>query len=183
MSRLISMLRGINVAGARKIPMPELKALYEGLGYSNVVTYLQSGNVAFTCPEAGVDGAAARIERAIETRFGYSLPVFIRTAVDFHRLVDTNPFLTGRREDPAWLHVTFLYHSPDPADISKLGSLAAAGEEFAPAGDQIFLFCPHGYGRTKLSNTAIEQRLKTPATTRNWNTVQALLKLSGGEGS
>jgi uncharacterized protein (DUF1697 family) len=180
MSTFISMLRGINVSGVRKIAMPELKAVYEALGFTNVSTYVQSGNVVFDSPGTVAQQAASRIESAIQERFAFSVPVFIRSAADLRRIVETNPFLIPRRAVPARLYVTFLYETPDPSRLTGLASLDGAGDEFVIGEQEIFIFCPNGYGRSKLNNTIFENKLKMPATTRNWNTVRALLEMAGG---
>ena len=174
MKTFISMLRGINVGGQNKIPMPELKRLYEGLNYANVETYIQSGNVVFDGPDRTAAGMAAAIETQIEQQFGSKVAVFVRDAADFRRILDSNPFLMGRNESPAFLHVTFLYRAPSAAQWSSLKAPDGISDEFFPGVREVFIFCPNGYGRTKLSNTFFERKLGMPATTRNWNTVQAL---------
>ncbi len=178
MTTFISMLRGINVGGAKKVAMADLKAVYQSLGFENVVTYLQSGNVVFDSREGDRPGTAARIEAGIQERFRFDLPVFVREAVDFQRIVDGNRFITQKNADPAKLHVTFLYRAPDQGLLESLKVPAGETDEFITGQDEIFLHCPNGYGRTKLSNQFFESKLKVPATTRNWNTVLALLKLA-----
>jgi uncharacterized protein (DUF1697 family) len=171
----ISMLRAINVGGQKKIAMDALRGLYSGLGFDHVQTYVQSGNVVFdsTEPEAAV--LAGLIEAQIEQTFGFGVLVFVRGAPYFQRIIAANPFLkTGA--DPTKLHVTFLYN---PADLTSL-NLPAAGEDRFEAGEQaVYLFCPNGYGKTRLSNDFFERKMKVPATTRNWNTVNALYQLAG----
>jgi uncharacterized protein (DUF1697 family) len=176
------MLRGINVGGAKKIAMADLKALYESLGFRQVTTYVQSGNVVFDGESTDRTGAAARVEAGIREKFGFDLPVFMRQAADFQRIVDGNRFITEMNADPGRLHVTFLYRAPDPALLEGLKAPAGETDEFIPGQDEILLHCPNGYGRTKLSNQFFENRLNVPATTRNWNTVLALLRLAS-EGS
>ena len=90
----------------------------------------------------------------------------IRDAYDFQRLIDHNPFLTNRNEDPTKLHVTFLYRSPAESDLNNLAIPNAGADEYFVGKQEIFLFCPNGYGRTKLSNNFFERKLKIPATTR-----------------
>ncbi len=172
------MLRGINVGGQKAIRMAELKSLYESLGLVKVETYVQSGNVIFDGAKQNAAKLAGLIEAQIERSFEYAVSVFIRDANDFQRLVDSNPFLTGRNEDPAKLHVTFLYSSPSKSALNNLDIPNAEPDEFIVTGREIFLFCPNGYGRTKLSNKVFEKKLNTPATTRNWKTVNALLKMA-----
>ena len=174
----ISLLRGINVSGQKTIRMADLKNLYDALGFSDVRTYVQSGNVVFAAANPDPAALAASIEAHIRQTFGFDVSVFIRSAQDFQGLLKANPFLNGRSEDPAKLHVTFVYAPPAATRLSALEKPAAGNDEFLVAGREIFLFCPDGYGRTKLSNTFFEKKLGVPATTRNWNTINALLQMA-----
>ena len=171
---MISLLRGINVSGQKTVRMPELKTLYESLGFSHVATYLQSGNVVFDCAFPEASTAAASIEKAIEGRFGFKVSVLIRSGDDFGRIIDGNPFLTQRNEDPERLYVTFLSDSPPAGALKSLETPIDTTDEYFLSGKEVYLFCPDGYGRTKLSNSFFERKLKVAATTRNWKTVNAL---------
>jgi uncharacterized protein (DUF1697 family) len=168
------MLRGVNVAGQKKIPMEALRRLYASLGVVNIRTYIQSGNVVFDSGEADAALLAIQIETKIEGSLGFSVTVFIRPAQDFQRVIARNPFLTQRQEDPSKLHVTFLYEPPSEAKLNILQNPGSGTDEFIGGVQEIFLFCPNGYGKTKLNNGFFERQLGTPATTRNWNTVNAL---------
>jgi len=178
MHTFISMLRGINVSGQKKIRMAELSSLYESLGLARVQTYVQSGNVVFATPEPNGSKLAQLIEAEIEQTFGFAVSVFMRDNHDFQRIIDRNPFLGDRNEDPAKLHVTFLYRRPDESEWRNLSIPDDEADEFSVGEQEIFLFCPNGYGRTKFSNNFFERKLKVPATTRNWKTVTALAKLA-----
>lgn len=178
MKTYISMLRGINVSGQKIIRMVELKNLYESLGLVDVTTYLQSGNVIFNSLDHEASNLVQLIEMKIEQSFGYHVSVFIKATQDFHRIIEQNPFLTERKEDPAKLYVTFLYRLPSALELKNLNIPDSGSDEFIIQGKEIFLFCPNGYGKTKLSNNFFEKKLNMPATTRNWNTVQALLGLT-----
>lgn len=177
MHTYISLLRGINVSGQKKIIMEALRQVYTGLYLLNVRTYLQSGNVLFESEDQDVPGLVRQIEARIVQAFGYSVPVLIREAAYFQRLIAGNPFLHTGDKDPSSLYVTFFYTSPDP---TRFSSLAAPGgsDEFAAGEDAVYLYCPEGYGRTKLNNTFFERKITAPATTRNWKTVTALFALA-----
>ncbi|MDR3577884.1 MAG: DUF1697 domain-containing protein [Anaerolineaceae bacterium] len=175
----ISMLRGINVGAQKSIRMLELTKLYEGLQLTSVRTYVQSGNVLFDSTELDALKLAAAIEAQIEQIFAFKVSVFIRRPADFQRLIAANPFLGERREDPTKLHITFLYHPAAEAELSRLVRPNSETDEFMAGAQEIYLFCPNGYGRTKLSNTFFEKKLHLPATTRNWNTVLTLYKMAG----
>ena len=160
--------------------MAELSSLYTSLGLVDVRTYVQSGNVLFTSMEGDASRLAHGIEKEIERVFGFSVPVFMRQPKDFQRIIANNPFLKRRNEDPAWLYVTFLYSPPPASRLSNLALPGEDGDEFYVGDQEIFLFCPNGYGRTKLSNTFFERKLHVTATTRNWKTVNALYEMAMG---
>ncbi len=105
----ISLLRGINVSGKKKIRMQELQELYESLKLKNVRTYVQSGNVVFNSDEKDLLELTKLIENKIEKTFGFPVIIFIRDVKDFKRIIYNNPFIVKRNEDPTKLHVTFLY--------------------------------------------------------------------------
>lgn len=177
MKTYISMLRGINVSGQKKINMEELRALYETLGFKNPKTYIQSGNVIFECSESNVSSMISKIERGIKKSYGFEVPVQIRTKTDLQRLIDNNPFA---KKDTGKLHVTFLSGVALESSANELIKFKSDSEEFVVSGREIYLFCPDGYGKSKLSNNLFERKLKLSATTRNWKTVNKLLELAGG---
>ena len=170
----ISMLRGINVSGQKKIAMAELKKLYESLGFKNVQTYIQSGNVIFECPDTDASKLASRIEKKIKRSFGFDVPVLIRTKDEFRKLIENTPF----SKSADWLYVSFLSSVPANSPIGEINKMKDRLEEFSMSGMEIYLFCPGGYGKTKLSNSLFERKLKVAATTRNWRTVNALFSMA-----
>ena len=178
MNTYISLLRGINVSGQKQIRMTDLKDLYQSLGFTHAESYLQSGNLVFTSDEEDRSIIAEAIEAAIARTLGYEVIVIMRDADDFRRIVQSNPFLTTRNEDPSYLHVTFLTEPPSPAALSTLVVPGDAPDEFHVVGQEVYLFCPNGYGRTKLSNQFFERKLNVAATTRNWKTVTALYNMT-----
>ena len=135
----ISFLRGINVGGNKKIRMADLKALYEALGFSNVTTYVQSGNVVFDADSDDVAALIARIEAAIAERFGFDVTVLLRTADDLRDILDGNPFPGVAA---AKLHVLFLTAAPDPAVAETLTVPVVDGEDWALIGQEIYLHYP-----------------------------------------
>jgi uncharacterized protein (DUF1697 family) len=178
MSLFFSMLRGINVSGKNRILMADLKALYEGLGFTDVQTYVQSGNVLFNSAKGSAAGLGAAIESQISKTFGFSVPVVIRSPKELQKALAGNPFLNGRSEDPARLYVTFLAAAPSKAALAGLEIPSQPDDEFIIRGREVFLFCPAGYGQTKLTNNLFEKKLGVTATTRNWNTVNALYAMA-----
>lgn len=172
------MLRGINLGNHNKISMPDLVGLFGSFGFSTIRTYLQSGNILFESEQTDREALSALIESGIMNAFGYCVKVFLRTPGDFKRIIANNPFLQKPNADPATLHVTFLQRLPTSSEREDLGPALRDGDEFAIGEQEIFLYCPNGYGRTRLSNSFFERKLDQPATTRNWNTVTALYKLA-----
>jgi uncharacterized protein (DUF1697 family) len=165
--------------------MPQLKGLYESLNLGNVVTYIQSGNVIFNCADQDPKPLAKSIEAEIERSFGSTVRVMLRDKNQFQQIVDSNPFSNQRNEDPEKLHVTFLSDSlsklalrnlPLPVDTTRYRAVNA--DEFLVYDTVVYLFCPNGYGRTKLSNSFFERKLSVSATTRNWKTVNALYEIA-----
>lgn len=175
MQTYISMLRGINVSGQKQVRMADLQSLYEALGLANVWTYVQSGNVVFDSPEQDAAKLRKSIEAQIEETFGFSVPALIRTSDDFRLIIESHPFA---QEDPTRVLVTFLYERPDQSKWDDLGNYKDKVDKFALGEQEIFLFCPGGYGKTKLSNTFFEKKLGVIATTRNWKTVNALYEMA-----
>ncbi len=158
--------------------MEELRNVYEILGLTHVETYVQSGNIVFDSEEENTIKLAKYIEAQIEQTFGFTTPVFIRSADDLQHIITGNPFLIRRNEDPTRLHVTFLYAFPADVRMHDVKNLNESGDEFFIQGQEIYLFCPNGYGRTKLNNNFFERKLNLPATTRNWKTVNALFDIA-----
>lgn len=174
MTTYAALLRGINVGGV-KVDMADLHAVFSGLGYAGISTYLRTGNVLFGT-EAPRSALAADIEARIDRVIGVRTTVLLRNRDELAALVDENPFV-DREPDPSRLHVTFLMEAPVRGRAAGLAELAADGEDVAVVGREVYLHCPHGYGRTKLNNSAIERRLAVQATTRNWRTVTTLRDL------
>lgn len=171
----VALLRGINVGGRNKIPMPELKSLLASLGLEDVVTYIQSGNVVFRSPAADGQEVAARIERQIAEVFGVRATVLLRTPAELLEIADGNPFLEG---DFSKLHVVLLGGRPAADAVAQLDPGRSPPDEFSLRGREIYLHLPNGAGRSKLTVDYFERRLGVAATARNWNTLIKLLALT-----
>jgi uncharacterized protein (DUF1697 family) len=165
MAVVISMLRGVNVGAHHRIGMADLRAVYESLGYRDVQTYVQSGNVIFRARGA----SAARIEDAVEKKFGFRPAVILRTTEELRDAIARNPFDTAA---PSRLLVYFL--AGDPA----IAAFASAPEEVRVNGREVYIYFPNGMARPKLSMTALDKALKVAGTGRNWNTVTKLLEIA-----
>jgi uncharacterized protein (DUF1697 family) len=180
----VSLLRAVNVGG-RTIPMADLRALYEELGHHDVVTYLQSGNVI----SRSTARRAAAVERAVSTAisvaFGMDVDVLVRTPKQMQAVRDGNPFLRRRGEKPPAkaLHVTFLATVPEAKRVRDLDETAFTPDELRVVAREVYLWCPNGYGRTKLTNAWFERKLGVRTTTRNWTKVAKLAELSDAQAS
>jgi uncharacterized protein (DUF1697 family) len=174
----IALLRGINVGGRHKAPMAELRDLASGLGFGDVATYIQSGNLVFSSPLD--EATAARdLERAIEHRFGFFVPVVMRSADELATVASKHP-LERHSADPRFLMVAFLDVVPAVAIESVIDAADHAPDRFVGSGRDVYLAYPNGSARSKLTHALLQQRLGVRATIRNWNTVQKLVTMTGG---
>ena len=172
------MLRGINLGPKRRVPMAELRALLTEAGYEQVQTYVQSGNIVL---ESASKPAVLERELAalIEQRFGFAVPVAIRTRRQLQAVVDNDP-IAGGADDPKRYQVTFLANAPDAATLAKLRELSNDDERFAHHGRELYTYHPAGVARSKLALAVVGKPLGAGATARNWTTVCKLLELAGG---
>lgn len=180
MTTYISILRGINVSGQKVIKMDALKRLYENLGFENVRTYIQSGNVLFSSAAKDPIELESIIFAEIKTEFGFEVPVLVLRIEALEKIVKENPLTIENDKDISFLHVTFLASNPADYDLASILQKQQPSEEIAITANAVYLYCPNGYGKTKLHNSFLENKLKTQATTRNWKTINELLKLAQG---
>lgn len=174
----ISLLRGINVSGHYPIKMDALRQLYESLGFEQVSTYVQSGNVVFSAKRAADADLAQSISQRIKEELDYSVPVLVLDADKLKVVIESNPFVKEEDLNPAFLHVTFLASKPMALDQQKIEEKLLEGEKVYFSDKAIYLYCPKGYGNTKLNNNFFESKLKVQATTRNWKTTNTLLEMA-----
>ena len=178
MPTYIALLRAVNV-GNNILKMDRLRELCGQLRFANIQTYVQSGNVMFDC-----DLSPGQIIKSLEKKLAGEtrLPVAItlRSAGELKKILFANPFLSKKGVDSKRLYVTFLGNNPAADAVKKLSILPKGPHEFRLLGREIYLHCPNGYGQTKLTTGAFEKLLGTPATTRNWNTVNKLYAMASG---
>jgi len=179
MTKYISILRGINVGGKRKILMADLRALYQSLGFENIVTYIQSGNVIFDAKKKNKNNAfAKKIKQAIADKYGFDVPVIIRKVEEIRGIIDNNPFVKKKGVVIENLHLTFLGDTPAEEHLEKIKTFEYPPDDFKIEGKEVYVFCAGKYHKSKLTNNFFEKKLKVAATTRNWKTVNKLLELS-----
>lgn len=176
--KYIALLRGINIGRKNRIKMANLKIIFESMGFKDVKTYLQSGNVIFKHDRINVGEIESNIEGKINQTFGFNIDVIIRTEDEFESMISSNPFIKDPDIEFDKLHVTFLKELPDKENILNLNLNIGENEKLEIKGKEIYLYLPNGYARTKLTNNTFEKKLKTIATTRNWKTVNKLRELS-----
>jgi uncharacterized protein (DUF1697 family) len=173
----ISMLRGINVGGHKRIKMDDLRKSFEALGLEKVETYIQSGNVVFKAGKLSTPVLSQRIEKQILRDFGFSALVISRTADEMGKAISSNPFLRVREIDPQKLHVTFLSEAPRPAALKKLADLTAAPDQCRSLDREIYFYLPNGVFQSVLMKSPVDRILSVVTTTRNWKTVNQLLRM------
>jgi len=169
----IAFLRGINIGPRQRVSMPELRALIEGLGYTDVQTLVQSGNVVFTSRAAPAT-LEAKLEQEIEQQLGVDPKVVVRTRDELAAAIEANPFDVPA--NPKDLHVTFLSGEPDAAAVEKLEEADLGPDRLEFAGREIYVLYADGMGRSELAKQLGRAKLGVAATDRNWNTVTKLLE-------
>ena len=173
----MALLRGINVGGHKRIKMDPLRKSLGALGFEQVKTYIQSGNVVFNTAQLSPAGLSKRIEESILRDFGHSVSVISRTLDEMGKTIAANPFLKQRGINQAKLHVMFLPESPVPSDLRQLEGLTAAPDQSRCVGKEIYLYLPNGFAESSLANNPLERRLLQRATIRNWRTVSNLYQM------
>lgn len=155
--------------------------MFADAGCEDVRTNIQSGNVAFRAGPALLAEIPSMISGAIQDRFRYSVPVVIRTGADLREIVRANPFAQSGSEANT-LRVFFLADLSDSSPVDALDPNRSPGDEFAVLGREVFLHCPNGVVRSKLTNSYFDSSLATTSTARNWRTVNKLLELAAPDG-
>jgi len=178
MTIYISLLRGINVSGQKTIKMDALKKIYEELNFRNVQTYIQSGNVIFQDANSNYCDLEQKISNKINEHFGFDVPVTVLNIEKLKTLIRGNPYIAEGSKLLSDLYITILSSSPKDTDPQIFRQNQSPGEEFTLTDDAVYLYCPNGYGKTKLTNTFFEKKLKVRATTRNWKTTLELLNIA-----
>lgn len=177
MATYISLLRGINVGG-KVLPMSGLRKICEEIGFKNVRTYIQSGNVLFETADKPTSSLSKLLEAQISTEFGMSISVLTLKASELAAIFKGNPFIRENGIDQARLHITLLFAKPTKEGLAKLAAIPAAKDRNYVKGTTIYLYCPDGYGRSKLANPQLERALGVTCTTRNWNTMNRLYEMA-----
>ncbi len=174
MKRYLALLRGINVSGQKIIKMDILKKSLTEIGLHNVQTYIQSGNIVFDYPEIEEKILATIIHERILNTWGYEIVVILLSREVIQKMLLENPY---KNEDKKDLYMTILSLPPEQGRIESISNISFSPDTFFVLDKTIYIHCPSGYGKTKLSNTFFEKKLKISATTRNLNTMQKLWEM------
>jgi uncharacterized protein (DUF1697 family) len=174
--RNVALLRGINLGSKNRVSMSQLRDLVTGLGYGDVETLVQSGNVVFSDDDPA-DVAAGRIQKALRKETGLDIAVMGRSGAELAAVVKRSPF-GAALEDHRFHHVVFLDRAPDAGLVEAIDRERYLPETFDIDGREVYVLYPNGAGRARLTHGFWEKRLKVMATARNWNTVQRLAEMT-----
>lgn len=177
MQTYIAILRGINVSGQKIIKMVELKEHLASLGFVNLTTYIQSGNIVFQYDVEANKVLENKIHQNIQDSYGFDVPVIVRSKEEWQNVVVNSPFDTNDL-DVKKIGVTFLKNTPSQVPIEDIAKYKAINDEVVYSDKEIYLYMPDGFGKSKLTNNVLERKLKVAATTRNWRTTQKLLEMA-----
>jgi len=173
MTVMVALLRGVNVGGATRVPMADLRRVVTDAGYGAVRTYVNSGNVLLTTGGTDTEEVAAVLRAAFAEAFDLAPDVVVRTREELHAVVGANPFL-DRDDDPTHHHVVFL----PGTQVARVPDVEVTGpEDLAAAGRELYLYLPHGIGRSELA-ARLSRRGGPRGTSRNWRTVTTLARMA-----
>lgn len=176
METYIAMLRGINVSGQKKNNMADFRGHLQNLNFTEVQTYIQSGNAVFKSKKIITKALESKIAKKILTEYGFEVSVIVRTPDELQEVVVNNPFRKDKELNK--LYITFLSNKPTIENLNKLKGIDHSPEEYVLKGKTIYFYSPHGYGKAKMNNNFFEKKLKVNATTRNWKTVNKLAEMA-----
>jgi len=183
MQTWISLIRGVNVGGHKKINKDQLVAIHAAVGCLQAQTYIQSGNVLFQHPQTQAEPLAGALVAELERHLGFAADVTVVSPVELATALDQNPFTAEAALEPATCLLGFLPQPVDPAQVAGMKPVDSGPDRFALGGRVVYLHCPQGVARTKLTNAYFEKQLRTRITFRNAQVVAKLLELSQGLGA
>jgi uncharacterized protein (DUF1697 family) len=180
MPSVVALLRAINVGGANRLTMPDLRDTFERAGFTSVRTLLQSGNVVCDSPLRTARASERRLCEALRDHRGLDLDVFVRSADEWRAIMAANPFTAESRRDPGHLVVMVFAKAVTAEDVTRLKKAILGRERLEIEGSHGYIVYPDGIGPSRLTGTLIERVLATRGTARNWNTVLKLAALLDG---
>jgi uncharacterized protein (DUF1697 family) len=177
MPKFLALLRGINVSGQKLIKMQDLNQLFLDNGFKNCETYIQSGNVIFDSKITSEEKISEQIKKIIQKKYKFDVENKVLNPKDISKIIQSNPYLKKKDFNEKAMYVSFLSAIPEKENVKALSAVKSADDSFEWNENVLYLYCPGGYGKTKLSNNVVENKLKLVATTRNWNTVLKLQEM------
>jgi uncharacterized protein (DUF1697 family) len=176
MTMNVALLRSINLGSHKRVAMDDLCEVFTKLGFSDVRSLLQTGNVMFRSQSRPTQ-LERRLEREVDKRLALQTEFFVRNADEWTSVVSHNPFRDEARRDPAHLVVVFLKDAPDANRVNALQAAITGRERVGAHGKQAYIVYPDGIGRSRVTSSLIERKLATRGTGRNWNTVLKIAEL------
>jgi len=175
MNTYITLLKGINVGGHKKVPMADLREMLSKSGFENVQTYIQSGNVILQSSKNNISEIENNIQKSILDHFGFEVSVLVMTRQEFKRIFDDSPF---KKEEEKASYFIMLHDTPDTNLVKVASEKVYEDEEYKIIKNCIYYYSAKGFGQAKFNANFFELKLKTFATARNYNTMVKLLSLS-----
>lgn len=172
--KMVALLKGVNVGGNKKVPMPQLCRIADELGLGSPRSYINSGNLVFEGGRLTCAGVEAQLEEAIEAEFGFHVDVIVRSSNQWASLIKGNPFSMAENRQAKLLHLGLSKRKCSPNVESLLLEKAILGEKVTVLGSAIWIVFPGGVGKSKLTPVLFDRAAGSPVTLRNWNTVQKL---------
>jgi uncharacterized protein (DUF1697 family) len=174
----IAMLRGINIGPHKRMKMEKLRASCESLKFTDVKSYIQSGNLILRAPKLAATALSKQLEECIVRDFGFSADVIARTREEMKSILDGNPLLKEKDLDAAKLHVAFLRGKPLPESLTRLQELTLPPDQVRSSGREIYFYFPNGVSGSSLWKHPLDKIISTTATMRNWNTANKLYEMA-----
>jgi len=179
MNPYIAFLRGVNMAGHNSLKMNDLAELFVSLGFKDARTYIQSGNVVFTdLSGKSINELAVIIEMAIFNKFNFTIPAMIREVDDLKKILRINPFSNEENFNPGRMAFILLHEKTTPDQINKVRDVDYPPDKFKVIESEIFVYCPNGFGKSKLYTNFFEKKMGVTGTARNWNTINTVLQMA-----
>ncbi|MDH5380973.1 MAG: DUF1697 domain-containing protein [Cyclobacteriaceae bacterium] len=178
MTTYLAFLRGINVSGQKMIKMEDLRSALGHLDFKNVQTYIQTGNIVFESDQSDAKLIEEKIRKVISDKFQFDVPVVVRSRQEIEDIISKNPFAKKHPESQKGYYFTLLSEFPAQENKEKLNTYQFNNEEYMLLDKTVYFFTASGYGKVKMNNNFFEKILKVEATTRNFNTITKMIKLT-----
>jgi uncharacterized protein (DUF1697 family) len=167
------------MTGHNSMKMTGLSNMFKDLGFNDAETYIQSGNVIFSDnSDTSQSEIALNVEKSISDRYKYKIPAMIRTVQEMRNLIPVNPYLQEESFDPSKMAVMFLHEEATDEQIYKVAHIRYPPDKFKINGSEIFIYCPNGFGKTKLYTNFFEKKMGVTGTARNWKTITTILEIA-----